>query len=169
MPEQNFQGVLELERNHSGFLRPLSMEMERNQSDPRIAPHIIGRYHLREGCLIEIASPAGRNREEVSILSVNGKKLDEWANVEEYTRRTAVDPHEQITLTTDSKNFSMRVVDLVCPVGKGQRALIVSPPKAGKTMLMQQLAHAVSKNHPEIELMVLLVDERPEEVTDIRR
>ncbi len=170
MPEQKFLGVLELERNHSGFLRKLSIEFEQQRTDPRIPPHIIGRYRLREGCLVEVSLPTnGRHRDEVSLLNVNGKSLEEWARVEEFTQRTAIDPHERITLTNGSGHPSMRVVDLLCPVGKGQRALIVAPPRTGKTMLMQQFAQAISTNHPEIELIVLLVDERPEEVTDMRR
>jgi transcription termination factor Rho len=80
-----------------------------------------------------------------------------------------ISPNEIIRLEGEKSNVSMRIVDLFCPVGKGQRALIVSPPKAGKTMLMQQLAHAVSVNNPDIDLLVLLIDERPEEVTDMRR
>ncbi|MGA9406338.1 MAG: transcription termination factor Rho, partial [Bacteroidota bacterium] len=80
-----------------------------------------------------------------------------------------ISPNEIIRLEGEKSNISMRIVDLFCPVGKGQRALIVSPPKAGKTMLMQQLAHAISINNPEIDLLVLLIDERPEEVTDMRR
>jgi transcription termination factor Rho len=107
---------------------------------------------------------------------VNAIAPEEWAAVKEFSQHEVVSPNQVIKLegkerTPNEKrsNFAMRIVDLFCPVGKGQRALIVSPPKAGKTMLMQQLAHAVSMNNPEISLIVLLIDERPEEVTDMRR
>jgi transcription termination factor Rho len=89
--------------------------------------------------------------------------------VEDFQRRTAIDPHEPLNLTSGAGDASMRVVDLMCPIGKGQRALIVAPPRSGKTVLMQKIAHSISQNHPEVDLLVLLVDERPEEVTDMRR
>jgi transcription termination factor Rho len=89
--------------------------------------------------------------------------------VEEFNRRTAIDPFERLRLTTGTDDLSMRVVDLLSPVGKGQRALIVAPPRTGKTMLMQAFARSITANHPEVELIVLLIDERPEEVTDMRR
>ena len=111
-----------------------------------------------------------------TIDTVNGLRADEWAGLKEFSQHEVISPFEHIRLeakprdvTDRSGHVSMRIVDLFCPIGKGQRALIVSPPKAGKTMLMQHLAHGISFNNAEIELLVLLIDERPEEVTDMRR
>ncbi len=166
-----YKGVLELDGRAGGRLRRLSLSLDRREDDPRISHHEIARARLREACLIECTTGRGdRGTYEVSeVRRINGLEPDEWQYVEEFSRRTAIDPHDRLKLTTGPADMSMRVVDLLCPVGKGQRALIVSPPKAGKTMLMQQFARSISANHPEIELLVLLVDERPEEVTDMRR
>ena len=171
MKENIFTGLLELDGRHGGTLRQLSLDLERRPDDTKVPPHLIAPYKLREGSLIECSLKRGHRgqREIDTILTINGLKPEDWKKIEDFSRRTAIDPNERIKLTTTGSDYSMRVVDLLCPVGKGQRALIVSPPKAGKTMLMQQFALAVSTNHPEIELIVLLVDERPEEVTDIRR
>jgi len=166
------QGILEFDAGNRGaYLRQLSLELGRSQSDPRVPPHLLAPYRLREACLVECTTKRGdRGRTDISeICSINGMKPEEWKRVEDFARRTAIDPYEQITLAGVSNDVSMRVVDLLCPVGKGQRALIVSPPKAGKTMLMQQFAQAITTNHSDIDLIVLLVDERPEEVTDMRR
>lgn len=169
--KDSYTGVLELEGVHAGHLREISIEMERRENDVRVSPQLIRQWKLREGCLLDVrfAHGSGRNNHIKEIVSINGKKPEEWIEVQELSRRTAIDPNDRINLTTSTKDISMRIVDLICPVGKGQRALIVAPPKSGKTMLMQQFARAVSTNHPEIDLIVLLVDERPEEVTDMRR
>jgi transcription termination factor Rho len=111
-----------------------------------------------------------------AIATVNGLTVEKWKSLREFSEHTVISPHELIKLEMKPEDVtdryganSMRIVDLFCPVGKGQRALVVSPPKAGKTMLMQQMAHAISFTNPEIDLLVLLIDERPEEVTDMRR
>jgi transcription termination factor Rho len=162
--------LLELDGRRGGHLRQFSLELERGQGDPKVASQLIGALRLREASVIETASNGGRMVQDArQVKAINGISVDAWMNTEEFSRRTAVDPAERLRLTTSATDVSMRIVDLLCPVGKGQRALIVSPPKSGKTILMQQFAHAVSTNHPEIQLMVLLVDERPEEVTDMRR
>jgi len=171
MSGTTYKGLLELEGHHDGYLRQLSLELERSDADPHVSTNLIRQYKLREGCFVEgTTKRTGRGGQEiVEILHVNGKKNSEWIGVEEFSQRTAIDPRDRIKLTTSRADVSMRVVELLCPLGKGQRALIVAPPRSGKTVLMQQFAHAVSTNHPEIDLMVLLVDERPEEVTDMRR
>jgi len=94
---------------------------------------------------------------------------EEWGKVMEFSRHRPISPRDRLVLEGNQSNLSMRIVELFCPIGKGQRALIVSPPKAGKTVLMQQLAHSVCANNKEVELLVLLIDERPEEVTDMQR
>lgn len=171
MTEKTVTGLLELDGHRGGFLRKPTIEIDKSPDDPRVTMNVIRQYKLREACLIDCTTRGtGRGAPDVDrVRSVNGLEPEEWMYVEEFSRRTAVDPSERIALTTSAADIAMRTVDLLCPVGKGQRALIVSPPKAGKTILMQQFAHAVSSNHPEIDLTVLLVDERPEEVTDMSR
>jgi transcription termination factor Rho len=105
----------------------------------------------------------------VRIDSVNGLPVDEAANRVEFSKLTPLYPTERLRLETESAKLSTRIIDLVSPIGKGQRGLIVSPPKAGKTLMLQAIANAISKNNPEVHLMVVLVDERPEEVTDMQR
>jgi transcription termination factor Rho len=163
--------LLELDARGNGCLRTISLELDTNPNDIRVSSHFIRQVGLREGVLIEpVDRPGLRSIERpADILSVNGLPLEEWRALPEFSTRTAIDPADRIRLTTGPEDVSMRVVDLLCPVGKGQRALIVAPPRSGKTVLMQQFAKAISTNHPEIDLTVLLVDERPEEVTDMRR
>jgi transcription termination factor Rho len=105
----------------------------------------------------------------VRIDSVNGLPVDEAANRVEFSKLTPLYPTERLRLETEGSKLSTRIIDLVSPIGKGQRGLIVSPPKAGKTLMLQAIANAISKNNPEVHLMVVLVDERPEEVTDMQR
>ncbi|HUL44174.1 MAG TPA: transcription termination factor Rho [Bacteroidota bacterium] len=169
--EQNIlKGIVEFEGRAGGFVRQPSLGLNANPSDPRISPHLLNTFAIRNASGLEYSvHPRGRGNEIKEVLSINGLKPEEWKSVAEFSMRTAIDPFDRLRLTTGPADYSMRVVDLLCPIGKGQRALIVSPPKSGKTILMQQFAKSISENHPEIELLVLLVDERPEEVTDMRR
>ncbi|OLT22435.1 transcription termination factor Rho [Ornithinimicrobium sp. CNJ-824] len=105
----------------------------------------------------------------VRLDSINGQSPEQARQRPEFSRLTPLYPQERLRLETDQKNLTTRVIDLVAPIGKGQRGLIVSPPKAGKTMIMQAIANAISQNNPEVHLMIVLVDERPEEVTDFER
>jgi transcription termination factor Rho len=167
----SFAGILEIDPKRFGFIRTPSLGLEKLKGDPYVSSHTITRFSLRPGSFVEgvATTRPGKSSEASEITSINGLRPDEWAKVPEFTRLEPVSPDEHIHLEGRENNLSMRVVDMFCPVGKGQRALIVSPPKAGKTMLLQQLAHAISVNNPEIDLLVLLIDERPEEVTDMRR
>jgi transcription termination factor Rho len=170
MPETKFTGIFEGDNRRGGFLRKLSLELEKQAYDPHVNGRLAAECGLREGAVVEAGVAHDRRGKAVrEILTINGLPPEQWKQAEEFSRRTAVTPSERITLAKHPRDVSMRIVDLLCPVGKGQRALIVSPPKAGKTTLLQQFAHAISTNHPEIDLIVLLVDERPEEVTDMRR
>ena len=105
----------------------------------------------------------------VRIDSINGQTLEEAANRVEFGKLTPLYPQSRLRLETESNRLSTRIIDLVAPIGKGQRGLIVSPPKAGKTLVLQAIANAISTNNPEVHMMVVLVDERPEEVTDMQR
>ncbi|GJM26326.1 MAG: transcription termination factor Rho [Phycisphaerae bacterium] len=104
-----------------------------------------------------------------SVATINGKELADYAGVEPFEDLTAINPQEQLKFSTEGGPSSMRVVDLMAPIGLGQRGLIVAPPRTGKTVLLQQMAHGIATNHPDIYMMVLLIDERPEEVTEMRR
>ncbi len=104
-----------------------------------------------------------------SVATINGKDLSDYAEIEPFEDLTAINPQEQLKFSTKGGPSSMRVVDLMAPIGLGQRGLIVAPPRTGKTVLLQQMAHGIATNHPDIYMMVLLIDERPEEVTEMRR
>ncbi|MBG7587315.1 transcription termination factor Rho [Rothia kristinae] len=140
----------------------------------------VKKHHLRKGDAVVGAIRAPRDGEQqnssrqkfnalVQLTSVNGKKLEELTERVEFTKLTPLYPNERLRLETDPKKIGPRVVDLVSPIGKGQRGLIVSPPKAGKTLMLQSIANAIKENNPEVHLMMVLVDERPEEVTDMQR
>ena len=169
-PIERVGGILELDHHRGGFLRERSLEIEKSPRDLQVSHQLIRQWKLREASYVECSTRRGGRGQEIGdIQTINGLEPGAWMKVEEFSRRTAIDPNERINLTTSPSDISMRIVDLLCPIGKGQRALIVAPPRSGKTVLMQQMAYAISTNHPEIKLMVLLVDERPEEVTDMRR
>lgn len=154
-----------------GFIRNLSLSLGSTSGDVFVPESLINRYNLRPGALVQgiAANGNGKGPEATAITTVNGVEPDKWRSIAEFSQHEAVSPSEVIRLEGPKSDPAMRIVDLFCPLGKGQRALIVSPPKAGKTILLQQIAQAVNENSPEIELIVLLIDERPEEVTDMRR
>ena len=172
----SFSGLMEIDQSRRGetrhgFVRSLSPTLCPIKSDVFVSQSLIAKYSLRQGVTINgIAEISGRKSPEVrTIESVNGLSPEKWKEIKEFSSRDAVSPNEIITLEGPKSDRAMRIIDLFCPLGKGQRALIVSPPKAGKTILLQQIAQALNANAPEIELIVLLIDERPEEVTDMRR
>ena len=181
MPE-TFTGILEIVERGHGFLRRVSLALVPQQMDPFVHRSLNEANNLRPGVLVEAEIGPGQRggRQVEKILKINDRDPAEWAKLPELEMLTAITPSEQIVLekkpsraakTADKEkpDTSMRVVDLISPVGKGQRALIVAPPRSGKTILLQQIAQAVSRNHPKIHLILLLLDERPEEVTDMRR
>lgn len=147
-------------------------------SDVYVSLGQVKRYNLRKGDAIVGAIRQPREGENnsrqkynaiVKVDSVNGLSLEEAANRVEFSALTPLYPQERLRLETEPTKLTQRIIDLVAPIGKGQRGLIVAPPKAGKTIVMQQIANAISANNPEVHLMVVLVDERPEEVTDMQR
>ncbi len=166
------EGVLELHPKGYGFLRDPSKNYAAQDSDAFVSSSVIDKYRLREGILIrgEVGpGTRGQGPRLKNIETVDGRTLDAFQELKHFEELTATNPHEQIRLETGPRPITMRVMDLLTPVGKGQRALIVAPPRTGKTMLLHDIAHAVSVNHPEMHLMVLLIDERPEEVTEMKR
>lgn len=172
IPGTAVSGVLELHPKGYGFLRDPANNYSSAKTDPFVSGTLIERSGLREGVLIKgeaIPGPKGQGPRLKSVESVEGRTIEEYQKIKTFDTLTAINPHEQIILETGPMPITMRVIDLLCPIGKGQRALIVAPPRTGKTMLLQDIANAVSKNHPEMYLIVLLIDERPEEVTEMRR
>jgi transcription termination factor Rho len=133
---------------------------------------MIERYRLREGVFIKALVQPGRRQQGPrvrEIESVEGMPPDDYPNVKTFDQLTPINPETWLRLETGQQPITTRVMDLLTPLGKGQRALIVAPPRTGKTVLLQQVSQAVSANHPELSLVMLLVDERPEEVTDMKR
>jgi len=168
-------GILDsVEEKNTWFIRTSGYYA--GPDDIYVANSFVRRFGLRRGDAVTgvIRQPReGERREKFSPLvrldTVNGRDPDEAKNRVEFTKLVPLYPQERLRLETEPHMFTTRVIDLVMPIGKGQRALIVSPPKAGKTMILQAIAKAISVNNPECHLMVVLVDERPEEVTDMQR
>ena len=168
-------GILDsVEEKNTWFIRTSGSYA--GPDDSYVANSFVRRFGLRRGDAVTgvIRQPReGERREKFSPLvrldTVNGRDPDDAKNRVEFTKLVPLYPQERLRLETEPHMFTTRVIDLVMPIGKGQRALIVSPPKAGKTMILQAIAKAISVNNPECHLMVVLVDERPEEVTDMQR
>ncbi len=163
-------GVLQVVPAGQGFLRSPRSDYNADPSDPIVPRELIQQHGLETGVELRgIGFARGRAPVLAEIREINGGDLASWARRTPFKNLVAEDPTERIRLELDPSEISTRVVDLIAPIGKGQRCLIVAPPKAGKTVLLQKIAHSISENHKEIHLIVLLVDERPEEVTDMRR
>jgi len=141
--------------------------------DPQIEGSLLARLHLESGLALDGEMVAGNGRPRgtvVSFSTIEGMSPEAYRDkAVPFSELTSIDPNERFRLETDPEVIEPRVIELLAPIGKGQRCLIVAPPKAGKTRLLQQLAHAIAVNHPETRIFVLLVDERPEEVTDWKR
>jgi transcription termination factor Rho len=165
-------GVLELHPNGYGFLRDPNNNYSRERTDPFVPGTMIDKYRLREGVLVNGMVQHSRKQEGPrlkEIIDVDGCKPEDYPLVKSFDSLTPINPESWLRLETGPQPLSPRVMDLLTPLGKGQRALIVAPPRTGKTILLQQISQAISANYPEVKLFVLLVDERPEEVTDMRR
>jgi transcription termination factor Rho len=166
-------GVLEVLPDGSAYLRAASRNYLAHPLDPFVPQAMVRQSRLIEGMEIVGQGRFGGDRKQrfslVSMETINGMPPQSFLEKKVYADLTSIDPNQRIRLECGPESLSMRVVDLVTPIGKGQRCMIVAPPKAGKTVLLQQIAHSVTTNHPEIHLIVLLIDERPEEVTDMRR
>ncbi len=169
-------GVLEVLQDGFGFLRSPESNYLPGPDDIYVSPSQIRRFSLRTGDTIEgqIRAPKGGERyfALVKVGQINFEEPEKAQHKVNFDNLTPLYPEERIKLELEDptlKDQSCRVIDLIAPLGKGQRALIVSPPRTGKTMLLQNIAHSITGNHPEIYLIVLLIDERPEEVTDMDR
>ena len=168
LPTETVEGVLDLAPAGHGYLRPEKMPSDH---DVYISSSQIRRFQLRPGDMV--AGQARRPKENerywglLKVEKINGEEAEKVVNRPWFDQLTPVFPNEQLVLETEKDVISTRLIDLVCPIGKGQRGLIVSPPKAGKTWLIKDIAAAVAKNYPKVHLMAVLIGERPEEVTDI--
>ena len=166
------QGTLELHPKGYGFLRDPKAGYVSQDSDAFVSGSLIEKYGLREGVHITgefVSGGRGQGPRLRSVQTIEGRLPEHYQTVKKFEDLTPINPFQQIKLETGTNPVTMRVMDLLTPIGKGQRALLVAPPRSGKTMLLQEIADAVSKNYPEIYLIVLLIDERPEEVTEMRR
>ncbi len=170
-------GVLEVLEEGFGFLRSPDYSYLPSSDDIYVAPSQIKKFLLKTGdTILGQARPPKNSERYFALLRIETVNSDPLSVIQDripFDELTPLYPQERISLETEEKaikpDYSMRVVDLFIPIGKGQRGLIVSPPRAGKTMLLQKIANSITKNHPEINLMILLIDERPEEVTDMER
>ncbi len=166
------EGVLEIIQSEGfGFLRPINYSP--SSEDIYISASQIRRFDLRNGDKVSgKVRPPKENERYYGLLhveAVNGEDPETSKERVHFPALTPIYPNEQMRLETQPRSFSTRIIDLISPIGFGQRGLIVAPPKAGKTMLLKEIANSITTNHPEAELIVLLIDERPEEVTDIER
>jgi transcription termination factor Rho len=166
-------GVLEILPDGFGFLRAVDYNYLPSPDDIYISPSQIRRFNLRTGDTISgEVRPPKEGEKYFALLKVDEVNFEGPEQARDkilFDNLTPLYPLEKLNLEFDPENFSTRTLDLFAPIGKGQRALIVSPPRAGKTVLLQDIAHSITANHKEVVLMVLLIDERPEEVTDMQR
>jgi transcription termination factor Rho len=166
------QGILELHPKGYGFLRNPAKNYVAQPADPFVDKQTIEKYKLREGLLLAGPTEPGQRGSTgprlKDVVTIEGLPPDKFVQ-RNFDEMTPIDPHERLRLETGKEPLTMRVMDLLTPIGKGQRGLIVAPPRTGKTILLQHLAQAVAKNHPEMHTIMLLIDERPEEVTEMRR
>ena len=167
------EGVLEVLKEGYGFLRSPDFNYLPGPDDIYVSPSQIKRFGLRTGHEVtgQIRPPKSKERfyALLKVDKVNGQDPSEMKRAILFDNLTPLYPEEKFNLEVNPKDLSTRVMDLISPIGKGQRGLIVAQPKTGKTVLLQKIANAISKNHPEVKLIILLIDERPEEVTDMKR
>lgn len=167
------EGVLEVLPDGFGFLRNPASSYLPSPDDIYVSPSQIRRFGLRKGCIVRgTIRPPKESERYFALLrveSVNDRKTENLEHLPNFEKLTPLHPEERLVLETTGDEVNMRVVDMVSPIGKGQRALIVAPPRTGKTVLLQKMANAIVTNHDETKIIVLLIDERPEEVTDFRR
>src|SRR5690242_6603893 len=165
-------GYLEISEKGFGFLRTAQNHFHPKPTDIFVTPDTIRRSFLREGSFVEGATQPphrGTSPQLKTVDKVNGMTFEDYTKSVRFENLTTIDPIEKFLLETSPDLVETRVIDLVTPIGKGTRGIIVAPPRTGKTTVLKQIANAITANHPEVHVMVLLIDERPEEVTDFQR
>ena len=164
------EGILEVMADGFGFIR--SANFLPGEDDVYVAPSQIRRFRMRTGDVstgnTKIKAPTEKFSALLYVKKINGREPDEVVHRPKFEDMTPIFPNENLRLSGGTNNMAARIVDLIAPVGKGQRGMIVSPPKAGKTTLLKEVAKSIARNHPDMKLIILLIDERPEEVTDIK-
>ena len=163
-------GIVEVSGKGFGFLRNPKRNFTQSNNDIFVTPEVVRAHNLRDGVWIKGEIRKGsRGPQLFRCTEIEGQDPAKYANIPFFEELTTINPNSRIRLETEPARYTTRVMDIMTPIGKGQRGLIVAPPRTGKTTLLQHIAEAVVKNHPEMKLIILLVDERPEEVTEIRR
>jgi transcription termination factor Rho len=173
-------GILEWRNGTEGRIRQLDDRLLESQDDPYVPVALRERYELRQGQRVTVnvvnrksrrrgGKPRSSRPVVDEVLAIEGLPPEQYASRKPFDELTVIDPQPRITLEHPGCPAACRLIDLFCPIGYGTRGLIVSPPKAGKTILLQNIAFGIKHNHPDVELVALLIDERPEEVTDFRR
>jgi transcription termination factor Rho len=164
------EGIIEISGKGFGFLRDAKRNFVQTPQDIFVTPEIVRRFQLRDGMWIYGETRRGNRGPQLTrLLKINDEEPTKYQDLRPFEELTTINPNQRIKLETAPDRYTTRIMDLMTPLGKGQRGLIVAPPRTGKTTLLQHIAGAVVKNHPEMKLIILLVDERPEEVTEIRR
>ncbi|MFV1964010.1 MAG: transcription termination factor Rho [Pirellulaceae bacterium] len=172
IPSEPGFGLLELHPNGYGFLRSPTNNYSRERTDPFVPGTMIEKFGLRQGVIIHGIVQHARKQQGPrlkEIINIDGVDPGEYCNVKTFDSLTAINPERWYRLEVGPEPLTTRVMDLLTPLGRGQRALIVAPPRTGKTIMLQHISQGISKNYPDVKLFVLLIDERPEEVTDMRR
>jgi transcription termination factor Rho len=170
-PEEG-EGYLEISEKGFGFLRSPGNRFQSKPSDVFVTPDTIRSKYLREGCFIKgrlVPPHKGHSPQLTEIYSVNEMPFKEYTECPRFENLTSIDPLDKFNLETTPEELETRIIDLVTPIGKGTRGLIVASPRTGKTTILKQICNAITTNHPEVKTIVLLIDERPEEVTDFER
>jgi len=163
-------GVLEIEPKGYGFLRQVTNNFARIPGDVFIPPPLIQQFHLQGGEILEVTTEEENGKvRAASVETIQNMAVEEWLDLPHSEDLSAISPEKALRLEMKSGGATQRVIDLFAPLGEGQRALIVAPPRSGKTVMLQEIAHAIAHNYPKHLLHALLLDERPEEVTEFRR
>lgn len=169
-PPTYAEGVVEVSGKGFGFLREEKRHYTQSPQDIFVTPEVVRKHGLRDGMRIRGETRRGsRGLQLFKLTELEGEDPDKFQNLPVFEELTTINPNQRIVLETVPERYTTRVMDLMTPIGKGQRGLIVAPPRTGKTTLMMHIAEAVTKNYPEMKLIMLLVDERPEEVTEVKR
>lgn len=169
-PPTEQEGILEISGKGFGFLREPTNNFRQTPEDVFVTPETVRNFGLRDGLWVRAETRmGGRGPQLTKILDINGRDPELVRTLPWFEELKAINPDRRMQLETEEDRMTTRIIDLIAPIGRGQRGLIVSPPRSGKTTILQHMAEAVIKNHSGVKVMVLLVDERPEEVTELRR
>ena len=170
---ESVNGYLEILEKNFGFLRSIESNFQPGPGDTFVPAHLIKKFSLQEGNYVEGTGEPGdgknKNLKLSGVEKINNIPFDNFSKIKSLTDTVSISPSERLKLTQSPDDIMGRAMDFIVPMGKGQRGLIIAPPKSGKTTVLKHMANSILKNHPEVTVFVLLVDERPEEVTDFRR